>query len=232
MGLETGAVGSRGPTFTDLLSEQQRIRLYAVGQRRQVKNKKEIFQAGDEVDGLYLIEEGDVAITLTSPEDKEVAVNQYGPGDVIGEMGVLDDLPRSANAIARSDVSLCFVKTNAFLDYLRQEPDVAIILLRMLTRRLRRTSDVLADAIFLGLEPRLAKALFYLAESHGIETPDGIEISMPMSQSDMGKTIAFSRESTNKMLNKWQKMGLVTHADGKVTIHDPDRLAELIDSSD
>lgn len=232
MGLGLGIAGPRGPVFADMLSREQRKRLIALGQIRQVKERKEVFQAGDESDGLYLIEEGVVQITLASPNDKGMVVNRYGPGDIFGEMGVLDKLPRSANAVARTDTTLYFIRADAFLDYLQQVPQVSIVVMEILTHRLRRTSESLSDALFLGLEPRLAKALLELAQTHGIRTPDGIQISLAMSQYEIGQTIAFSRESTNKTLNKWQKMGLVTHADGRVTIHDPQRLAALIDTYD
>lgn len=230
MGLGLGIAGPRGPVFAELLSDDQRARLLALGHSRHVKQRKEVFQAGDESDGLYLIEDGLVQITLASPNDKGMVVNRYGPGDIFGEMGVLDKLPRSANAVALYDTTLCFIRGGAFLDYLRSEPDVSIIVMGILTHRLRRTSESLSDALFLGLEPRLAKALLELAETHGIQTPEGIQISLSMSQYEIGQTIAFSRESTNKTLNKWQKLGLVTHADGKVTIHNPRRLADLIDN--
>ncbi len=232
MGLGLGIAGPRGPVFADMLSEEQRERLIALGHIRHVKERKEVFQAGDESDGLYLIEDGVVQITLASPNDKGMVVNRYGPGDIFGEMGVLDKLPRSANAVARTDTTLYFIRAGAFIEYVKKDPEVSIMVMEILTHRLRRTSESLSDALFLGLEPRLAKALLELAETHGVRTEDGIQISMAMSQYEIGQTIAFSRESTNKMLNKWQKMGLVTHADGKVTIHDPDRLADLIDNYD
>ena len=232
MGLGLGIAGPRGPVFADMLSGEQRERFIALGHIRHVKERKEVFQAGDESDGLYLIESGVVQITLASPNDRGMVVNRYGPGDIFGEMGVLDKLPRSANAVARTDTTLYFIRSSAFLDYVKKDPEVSIMVMEILTHRLRRTSESLSDALFLGLEPRLAKALLELAETHGVRTPEGIQISLAMSQYEIGQTIAFSRESTNKTLNKWQKMGLVTHADGKVTIHDPDRLADLIDNYD
>ena len=232
MGLSLGASGPHGPVFTELLSEAQRERLLSVAHMRHVKKKREVFQAGDETDGLYLIDDGLVQITLASPNDKGMVVNRYGPGDIFGEMGVLDNLPRSANAVAVEDTNLRFIRSSAFLDYLRQEPDVSIIVMRLLTQRLRRTSSSLADALFLGLEPRLAKALLELAATHGIDTPRGRQISIVMSQYEIGQTIAFSRESTNKTLKKWQEKGLVTHQDGIVTIHDPERLLEITENYD
>lgn len=232
MGLGMGIAGPKSPAFAEMLTEQQREKLRALGHKRHIEQKKEIFQAGDEIDGLYLIDEGLVQITLASPNDRGMVVNRYGAGDLFGEMGVLDDLPRSANAVAQTDVSLYFIRSSAFLDFIRQEPDVSVIVMRMLTHRLRRTSELLADALFRGLDPRLAKALLELADTHGVQTPAGVQISLAMSQFEIGQSIAFSRESTNKTLNKWQKAGLVTHADGIVTIHDPKRLADIIKDQD
>ena len=232
MGLGLGASGPHGPVFAELLSDAQRERLLSVAHTRQVKKKKEVFQAGDETDGLYLIEDGLVQITLVSPNDKGTMVNQYGPGDIFGEMGVLDDLPRSANAIAMKDTTLHFIRSPVFLNLLLQEPQVALIVMQLLTQRLRHTSSALADALFKGLEPRLAKVLLDLAESQGVDTPKGRQISIVMSQYEIGQTIAFSRESTNKTLKKWQEKGLVTHQDGIVTIHDQERLSEIMESYD
>jgi CRP-like cAMP-binding protein len=213
--------------FMDALSDIQRAALLALGRRETHAPKTVLFQKGDEAKGLYVIVSGDVAITLDSPDDKEVLVNIYGAGDTVGEMAVLDEEPRSANGVAQTEVTLVHVPTEKFLDFLRANPDIAIELMRVLTRRLRKTSDVLAESLFLGLEPRLAKRVLELAETYGEPVDGGVRISLPMSQQEIGRVVAFSRESTNKMLGKWQKQGIVDHSEGHLTIFAPARLRAL-----
>jgi CRP/FNR family cyclic AMP-dependent transcriptional regulator len=101
-----------------------------------------IFSQGDSGVGLYVVKTGKVRIMLAVDPDKaeeEIAV--LGPGDVLGEMALLDDLPRSASVIAIDDVTALLLPVWEFRSVLRQHPDIALKLLAELSRRLRKAES-------------------------------------------------------------------------------------------
>jgi CRP/FNR family cyclic AMP-dependent transcriptional regulator len=98
-----------------------------------------IFSQGDTGVGLYVLKSGKVRIMQAHDPDKaedEIAV--LGPGDVLGEMALLDDLPRSASVIAFEDVTALLLPVWEFRSILRSHPDIALKLLAVLSRRVRR----------------------------------------------------------------------------------------------
>jgi CRP/FNR family transcriptional regulator, cyclic AMP receptor protein len=97
---------------------------------------------GDTGIGLYILTSGKVRITQTkSPGGAEVELGTAGPGDILGEMALLDDLPRSATLIAIEDVTALLLPVWGFRSTLRSHPDIALKLLTVLSRRLRQTEN-------------------------------------------------------------------------------------------
>jgi CRP/FNR family cyclic AMP-dependent transcriptional regulator len=101
-----------------------------------------IIKQGDTGVGLYIISEGHVKITReNNPDRVEVELDTAGPGDVLGEMALLDDLPRSANVIATDNVTAILLPVWEFRSALRGNPDMGIKMLSVLSHRLRRAQQ-------------------------------------------------------------------------------------------
>lgn len=98
-----------------------------------------IFTQGDAGVGLYVLKSGKIRLTqVNNPDRAEVEIGVMGPGEVMGEMTLLDDLPRSATAVAVGDVDVLLLPVWDFRGALRQHPDLALKLLAALSRRLRK----------------------------------------------------------------------------------------------
>jgi CRP/FNR family transcriptional regulator, cyclic AMP receptor protein len=98
-----------------------------------------IFSQGDTGVGLYVVKSGKIRLTqANNPDRAEIDLGTVGPGEVMGEMALLDDLPRSATATAESDVDVLVLPIWEFRSVLRQHPDIALKLLSALSRRLRK----------------------------------------------------------------------------------------------
>ena len=105
-----------------------------------------LIKQGDTGVGLYIITDGTVRITKeTDPDKPELDLGTAGPGNVLGEMSLLDDLPRSANVIAVSDVTALLLPVWEFRTTLRNHPDIALRLLSTLSRRLRKAESNTRD---------------------------------------------------------------------------------------
>ena len=102
-----------------------------------------LFRAGDAGDSMYLIEAGKVQINMHSADGEDLILAVLGPGDFFGEMALLDEKPRSANATVVEASRLAVLSRQHFLSFLSTSPDVAVEMLTALARRLRRTDELL-----------------------------------------------------------------------------------------
>jgi CRP-like cAMP-binding protein len=105
--------------------------------RRTLSQGETLFQLGDKGDALYIIDEGWVKITRQDVKGNELLLNRCGPGETIGEMSLLDQEPRSAGVVAISDAEVLELKREGFFELLDQRPDVAMVLIRSMSSRLR-----------------------------------------------------------------------------------------------
>ncbi len=193
--------------------------------RRVFRRGETIFRHGDVGNALYFLESGRVKVVVTSEQGEDVLLAVLGPGEVFGELSIFDGLPRSATVEVIEDATALALDRQAFQDYLRQEPDVAFHLLASLSRRLRTGDAMVEDCDFLDVPGRLAKKLLDLAEQHGRETADGVEIELRLTQRELAGMVAASRESVNKHLAYFRQKGLVGLHRGKLVIRKPDELA-------
>ena len=204
-------------------------RLMAFARTQRYRPGEVIFYKGDPGISMMSIVEGRVKISVTSPDGKEAVLAVLGPGEVLGEMAILEDKDRSADATALDACELLVLQKRDVIPFLERNPAICIRLLRILCERLRRTSALVEDRTFLSLPARLAKTLLDLAASNGRETPDGTRVDFNMSQKNLSALLGASRESVNKQLHAWQTEGLITIGRGHVFLHQPDDLARVIE---
>ena len=223
---EQTATAMRHGDFPGLLqaSDLEPLRARTVSRRYQAGQV--VFDAGDESDAVYVVVAGRIRIVRHSEDGDEVMLAFVERGDIIGEMGVLDDGVRSASAIAHVESELQEISRAVFFDFLEKTPALTLKLLRLLCRRQRRTIDQVGAIAFLGLEARLARLLVALADTYGVKRANGVLIDLKIGQRDLGAFIATTRESVGKQLNLWREEGLVEKESGRLLIRALDTLRE------
>jgi CRP-like cAMP-binding protein len=209
------------------LGEADLDRLLTVTTTRRLGPREPLFGKGDPGSALYGVLSGRLKVTSAGTDGKEVVFGLCDPGEVIGEIALLDGSPRSAAVVALEPSELLVLHRRDFLPFLARHPAVAIQLAEVLAARLRRISELTEDTLFLGLPSRLAKKLLALAASYGRATPDGVRIELRLPQHELGELVGTSRESINKQLRAWQRDGLVAAARGTVTLRDPAALQDI-----
>jgi CRP/FNR family transcriptional regulator, cyclic AMP receptor protein len=169
-----------------------------------------IFAQGDPSDAAYSIIGGDghVRIGAIDRNGKALMVELLRTGEIFGEMGVIDDSPRSAAAMADGRVKLVRIPRSVFLAALATSPTVGEALCRKLSRRLRRTFELFQDAAFETLEVRLARQVLYLAANQGRPTQDGLRLTSRLRQADL---LGATTRSIITILNAWRTAGLVIY---------------------
>jgi CRP/FNR family cyclic AMP-dependent transcriptional regulator len=177
-----------------------------------------LFNEGDPPDALYLVTQGRIAIAMSNPIDRrESVVALMEPGDLFGELGMLDDGPRSAMARALEPSELIevpFAPVRAMLD---ADPRLLWNVTRLLAGRLRVMDEVLADSVFLDVTGRTAKRLLELA--NGSDT-----FQLPVTQEELAGMVGASRERVNKAIASFIRLGWLEQHERTYKIVQRDRL--------
>ena len=177
-----------------------------------------LFEQGDESDGLYVVVSGIVRIYLTAEDGREATVFLSEEGEVIGEMALLDGLPRSAGAAALTDARLVVIPRGPFLEVLDTTPKVARQIILTLCERLRSTNAQIDQAIFHDLRHRLLVLLQQIAVIHGRVEADMAIVELDITQGTIAQMLGASREAVNKQLRALVKEGYLAVDHHKIQI--------------
>ena len=207
-------------------------RISALGTTVELAGNQVLFLKGDEGDALYGVLDGRIRISSGDADGKEIILNIIDPGDIFGEIALLDGKPRTADASAMAASQLFRVQRSDFLGLMAAEPRLTQHLLEMVCGRIRKTSEMLEDSAFLDLPARLAKRLLSLAKYYGDSSQETALTGIQISQAELGQLMGTSRESINKHLQYWRGRGWITLGRGRVTIEAPGALENLVERDD
>jgi len=210
------------PLFASLAEIDQQ-RLTSLLRRNSLRKGEVLFRQGDEGTALYIILQGRIKISVSRRADT-VTLAILGEGEFLGEMALLDDLPRSADAIALEDSQLYALNRKDFLAFLKGSDNAVRAVLSSLSMRLRRTDKLLAEMCFLNLSARLLNKLVELAESITGGREESPALTLKISQQELGDILGVSRESINKELKVLRDKGYISTSRNSIIIHDLDLL--------
>jgi len=212
------------------LSTAELVGLAALMRPRPYAKDEVIYLRGDAGTAFYVIATGKVKIALTSPDGKELILRRLSAGGFHGELALLDDEPRSADAIATEPSVLLVLQRDAFRQFLAEHPGVATKLLGTVSQYLRRNADLIQDATFLDVPARLARILLELAGEPGATElpPPGAVLPDRMKQGELASLVGATRESINKWLGSFEKQGLIRYEKGQITLLRPSGLKQRI----
>jgi len=202
-------------------------RLVAFTRWTQPKARTILFRKSDPGTSMMVVHGGRVKVCTHSEDGKELVLNMFGPGDVFGEIALLDGSPRTADAITIDDCELLVLDRRDFIPFLLEHSDASVRMLEVLTHRLRRTTQLLEDVAFREGPSRLARRFVHLAEFSGREVEDGVFVDMALSQQQLGNMVGMTRESINKQLRQWRDEGLISWARGYYTINNMEELSKI-----
>jgi len=186
---------------------------------------------GDKADAVFAVlgGEGHVRIGAADRRGKSLMLAIFRTGDIIGELGVIEDVPRTADALTEGRVRLARVAGPAFMSVIQEYPSLGLSLCRVLSERLRRTSILFEDASFETLEVRLARQLLYLAGQSARQTETGLQLQGRFRQSDLADLLGTTTRSIITILNAWRSLGFLQFdaAAGRLTITQEQQLRAL-----
>jgi len=212
--------------FADL-SETDRATLHERCKPVTVKRKQDVVQQGGRGNEMFIVASGQLKMTAVSELGKELAFGILEAGDTFGEMAMLDGELRSATVTALEQCELLVLTRPAFERLVADCPSLAINLMVILSHRLRHTSRLYQDSVFMEVPGRLAQFLLQFS------VPEGQDQTVPamtvsLSQYELGTLVNASRESVNKLLKDWEGQGLIERQRGKIRILRPDALEDQL----
>lgn len=218
------ADGTADPSFLSALSEREFEQLSARATKRRFATGAFLFHEGDPSDRLVLIRTGRVKVSYLTTDGREVVLAVRGAGDLLGELSAIDGEPRSASASALEQVEALLIPAQAFLDFVKEHPAVAVALLKLLSRRLRDADRKRIEFAAYDSVGRVARRLVELADRFGEGSDDGLRITLPLSQQELAGWVGASREAVSKALHVLRARGFIETARRGITVLDLEAL--------
>ena len=186
-----------------------------------------IFHEGDRSDACYVIRSGEVRVTREHPDGRAIALATLGPGELVGELAMLDGGVRSASVETLTEVELLAVAATDMKGLLERNAQITAKLVVALTKRLRETNERISRQSFQTVPSRVAGVLSQLVSEENAE--HGREgVTIRMNQADLAQLAGTSRESVSRFLAVLERAGVVRVGRGRVTVLEPPRLRSYI----
>jgi CRP-like cAMP-binding protein len=208
------------PIFSEL-SDEDITSLARLASRKRYPKDTVVFFENEEGDFFFTILEGRIKVTILGDDGREVILSVLGPGDFFGEMALLDNVPRSATAIAVEESELLSLHRNDFQSVLNDNKSITSALIRVLSARLRRANHQISTLALLDVYGRVARVIVDMAREEGKRLRDGRIAFRRATHQEIANRIGTTRETVTRMLKDLERQGLI-HVEGKEIVVQPD----------
>jgi CRP-like cAMP-binding protein len=207
-------------SFIAALDATERDALLRYGRKRHFNRANSLITAGTVSDSVLVILEGRVKLSFFTDAGDEVLLAIRGPGDLIGDLSALDEKPHSATATALEPVDARTIRAADFRAFLLDYPQVSLLLLRMLSSRLRDADEKRVEFAAYDSVGRVARRLVEMAGRFGDPEGLGVRITLPLTQEELAGWTGSSREAVSKALQALRDRGLIETKRRAVTVLD------------
>jgi CRP-like cAMP-binding protein len=218
---------AQSPLFAPL-TEEERGSLGQQMIRQRHQRDAYLFFEGDPAEWLVFVAEGRVKMIKHSESGRETILATFGPGQIVGEVGVLvgDVYPATAQALEPT-VTLS-LRRDTYADLVRSHPTLAWVLIVELGHRLQRAHETIRSMAVEKVERRVARVLLRLASASGERLDGGaVRITVPLSRQDIADMAGTVIETAIRTLSKFQKQGLVETREGHIVLLKPHQLVAI-----
>jgi CRP/FNR family cyclic AMP-dependent transcriptional regulator len=208
----------------DVLTDPQKRQLEAMTRMLEIKRGQHIYVPGEPSDDIFLLKAGVVRISAAvSDQDERILAFLY-PGDIFGELAMVDEGPRGHLAVAHEDVVLCALSRDVLMRLIQETPALGYRITKLMGLRLRRLETRVEELLFKSAHARVAHALLDMAADYGVKDNGGVVIPIRLNQRDLGNLVGLARETVNVVLQDFKQRGLVDATRRSIRIADPSRL--------
>jgi len=178
-----------------------------------VRKHTVVIQKGNESGVLYVVIAGRLKVSVADDQGKEVILNTLGPGDYFGELAILGDMPRTATVVSLEDSKLLTLSRKAFLHLVREQPDIALAVIRNLTERVSQLTEQVGRLALGDVYSRIRDAL----NAQAVER-DGLLVTGRFTQSEIAQMVGSSREMVSRIFKDLREGGYIRLDDKRVVI--------------
>src|SRR4051812_29039488 len=228
---EPGAARAR-EDFWVAIGPDAAAQLVAEGAWRTFGRGRVLVHRGQVSDRVLLLRQGRVKVTTTTSTGREVVLAFRGAGDLLGELSAFGASPRSATVHAIDHVEALSVASDVFRRFVGSHPDVAILLIELLARRLRDSDAKRIELSTSTAIQRVASGLLEFAQRFGAEEPGGIRIALPLTQEELAGATGCSVESVGRALQTMRSLNCVETGRRQIRILDQQALRRFVPEPD
>ncbi len=213
--------------FSDL-SDVEMDQMNQMTRMEAFKKKQPIYLPGDPGDYVYLLKSGRVKISKIGDDGKELTLAVLEPGEIFGEVEVLEETTRDSVAEVIDDADICLIKREDFEHFLKNQPQCSFKLTKLIGFRLKQIENRIEDIVFRDAPARLAHLLINLADSFGRDIPEGRALKTKITHQELANLIGTTRETVSLTLGQFRQAGLISMEKRQIIILDQKGLTELV----
>lgn len=213
------------PQLFDRLTPATRATVQELGRRVRYPPGTAVMFPGQVGDSVHFLLEGHVKIIAHGVGGKQTLLGLRGPGEILGEMSILDQQPRGSAVVAIGAVETFVLPAAPFRAELERAPDLALIVMEFLVQRLRDSDIKRAEHLSLDSTGRIAARIVELAERFGDGDGDGtVTIGLPMTQAELAGWAGASIESAGRALATLRRLGWIETERRRIVVHELEAL--------
>ena len=212
----------------DRLSPDDLRRIELSSRARTFARKTPVYLPADQSTSVFLLAAGRIKLCNITSEGKQSILAFIDPGELFGELAMLDGGDREEYAEAIENSTVVMIPSETIQQLMEQHADLTLGITKMIGLRRRRIERRLKNLLFLSNRERLVHLLLELAEQYGQATDDGIVLSIKLSHQELANVIGSTRETVTVVLGELQNEGLVSVGRRKLCLVNPQRLADTV----
>jgi CRP-like cAMP-binding protein len=214
------------PLLADLGHEALQ-RLAEKVQLTEVRRRRVVYLPGDPGQAVYFVNGGRVKISKVTRDGKELTLAYRGPGEVFGELVLIDGGPREEMAEAMENALITEIERGEFERLVQREGMIGYRLTKIVAERRRDVENKIEALIFKDVNAKLAELLLRLAVEYGVDDERGTLVALKITHQEMANLIGSTRETVSLTLSQFKRKGLIQTDGRKVILADRDGLKAL-----
>ncbi|MBF4472494.1 MULTISPECIES: Crp/Fnr family transcriptional regulator [Flavobacterium] len=207
------------------LNKDELIRISECKTSRTIKKGENIFEEGENVNGIFCIKDGICKLTKLSPNGKDHIVKLVTKGELLGQRSMISDEPANLSAVALEDMQVCFIPKAEILGFFDKNNQFSMNVMKTICGDLRLADDHMVNMAQKSVKERLAETLIYLHETFGTNADKTLKIQL--SRDELASMIGTATESCIRLLSDFNKLGLIELVGKKIVLKDIQKLKKI-----
>jgi len=210
------------------LSEDKMMELEKITTMQETPKNEPIYFAQEPSNSIFFLKKGRVKLSRISPDGKEMIIALVNPGEVFGELAILDVMDRSDFATSLENALICAISKDDFKIFLEKNPELNLKISKLIGFKLRKFSERIEELVFKDAQQRVISFIIHLAKDHGKKIGDEYFVKPFLKHQDIAKLTACSRQTVNSILTELREKTLINFDRRKLIIIDMDKLNQLV----